>query len=199
MENMNNEELNKEIEKYKLVGRNERRKAERMLQKKYNDKSIRIMSGKTFKKGEALNKKQRRELVKDKNLFLEVVKIIKKYIPQLNRLINELTDKRNKSYITYSMKTILYTKLFALICGITTMTEISDGNNFSTEEAVENLSNFCEEKFKNLPDWQTIQDVIEQLDIEEIENIRKNIVKGLIRSKIFYKYRYKKISNLCTI
>ena len=31
MNNINNEELNKEIEKYKLVGRNERRKAERML------------------------------------------------------------------------------------------------------------------------------------------------------------------------
>ena len=48
MNNINNEELNKEIEKYKLVGRNERRKAERMLQKKYNDKSIRILSGKKF-------------------------------------------------------------------------------------------------------------------------------------------------------
>ena len=184
------EELTKEIEQAKFLGRSARRKKERELQKKYNNKSIRILSNKTFTKGEALNHDQRRELVKDKNLFLEVVKIIKKYIPQLNRLINELTDKRNKSYITYSMKTILYTKLFVLICGITTMTEISDGNNFSTEEAVEKLSNFCEEKFKNLPDWQTIQDVIEQLDIEEIENIRKNIVKGLIRSKMFYKYRY---------
>ena len=55
---MNNEELNKEIEKYKLVGRNERRKAERMLQKKYNDKSIRILSGKKFKKSPGLNKEE---------------------------------------------------------------------------------------------------------------------------------------------
>ena len=147
-----NEELTKEIEQAKLLGRSARRKKERELQKKYNNKSIRILSNKTFSKGESLNHNQRRKLVKDKNLFLEVVKIIRKYIPQLDRLINELTDKRNKNYITYSMKAILYTKLFALICGITTMTEISDVNNFSTEEAVKNLSNFCEEKLKNLPD-----------------------------------------------
>ena len=48
MNNTNNEEVNKEIEKYKLAGRRERRQAERMLQKKYNDKTIRIKSGKKF-------------------------------------------------------------------------------------------------------------------------------------------------------
>ena len=60
------DELKKEVEEAKKFERSKRRKKERELQKKYNDKSIRIMSGKTFKKGEALNKKQRRELVKDK-------------------------------------------------------------------------------------------------------------------------------------
>ena len=35
-----------------------------------------------------------------------------------------------------------------------------------------------------------MQDVIEQLDIKEIENIRKYIVKALIRSKMFDRYRY---------
>ena len=50
MNNTNNEEVNKEIEKYKLAGRRERRHAERMLQKKYNDKTIRIKSGKKFNK-----------------------------------------------------------------------------------------------------------------------------------------------------
>ena len=42
------EELKLEIEKSKKLGRTERRKKERSLQKKYNDKSIRILSNKTF-------------------------------------------------------------------------------------------------------------------------------------------------------
>lgn len=185
------EELKKEIEAAKKLPRSQRRKKERELQRKYNDKSIRILSNKTFTKSESFNRDDKREIAKDTNLFLEVTKIIKKYIPQLSRLISELTDKRNKSYIKYNMKVIIYTKLFALICGITTMTEISNVNTFATKEAIENLSIFCEDKLNDIPDWQTIQDVIEQLDIQEIENIRKSIVKGLIRSKMFYKYRYK--------
>ena len=184
------EELKQEIEAAKNLGRAARRKNERILQKKYNDKSIRILSGKTFKKSEALNKEQRRNLIKDKNLLKELLKIINKYLPMLNRLISELTDKRNKSYITYNMRTIFMTRLFALICGITTMTEISSTDKFNSEEAIKNLSSICNQKLKEIPDWQTMQDVIEQLDIKEIENIRKYIVKALIRNKMFDRYRY---------
>ena len=189
MNNINNEELNKEIEKYKLVGRNERRKAERMLQKKYNDKSIRILSGKKFKKSPGLNKEQRRNLVKDKNLVLELMKIITKYLPQLIPMFSELTDKRNKSYIKFNMKTIIMTRLFALLCGITTMKGINQ--EFNTEETIRNLSEICSQNLKEVPDWQTVQDVIETLSIDEICSIRKYIVTALIRSKMFDRFRYK--------
>ena len=184
------DELIKEIEAAKKLGRSARRKEEKRLQKKYNDSTIRIMSHKTFERGESLNRDDRRQLVKDKNLVEEIIKIIRKYLPQFDSLIDNLTDKRNKSYITYKMKTIIYTKLFALICGITTMTGISDINTFDTKETIENLSKICDQKLDDIPNWQTIQDVIEQLDIEEIRDIRKNMVKTLIRSKMFYKYRF---------
>lgn len=183
------EELKKEILESQNLGRSERRKKEREIQKKYNDKSIRILNGKTFSKGESLNSEQRRLLVKDKNLVRELLKIIHKYFPQLNALISELSDKRNKSYITYKMRTIIMTRLFVLICGITTMTEIGS-SNFNKEETIKNLSSICNQNLKEIPDWQTIQDVIEQLDIKEIEDIRKYIIKSLIRSKMFDKYRY---------
>lgn len=183
------DKLKEEIEQAKKLGRSARRKKERELQKKYNDKSIRILDGKTFSKGEELNREQRRQLVKDKDLIKELVKIINKYFPQLNALLSELTDKRNKSYITYTMRTIVMTRLLALICGITTMTEINS-STFNKKETIKNLSSICNQNLKEVPDWQTIQDVIEQLDIKEIENIRKYIVKTLIRSKMLDKYRY---------
>ena len=182
------EEIKIEIEKAKSLGRRDRRKKEKELQKKYKDKSIRILNGKTFTKGENLSRKDRRDLIKDKNLLKEILKIINKYLPQLNSLFDKLTDKRHKSYITYKIKTIVMTRLFALICGITTMTEIN--SSFNKEEAIKNLSSICNQNLKEVPDWQTIQDVIETLDINEIENIRKYIVKALIRSKMFDKYRY---------
>lgn len=184
------EELKKEIEEAKRLGRSDRRKQERRLQKKYNDKTIRILSNKKFKKGEALTKEQRRALIKDKNLLREMLKIINKYFPSLNKIFSRLTDKRNKSYVKYNIRTIVMTRLFALICGITTMTEINSTSKFNTEEAIKNLSTICEQELKEIPDWQTIQDVIEQLEIKEIEDIRRYIVKALIRSKMFDRYRY---------
>lgn len=182
------EDLNKEIEEAKILGRSERRKKERELQKKYNDGSIRILSNKTFTKGESLKRKERRELIKDKNLLKELIKIINKYFPMLNKLLNSLTDKRHKSYIKYGIRTLILTRIFALLCGITSMSEINI--SFNKDEAINNLASICNENLAEIPDWQTIQDVIEQLDIEEIRNIRKYMVKSLIRSKMFDKYRY---------
>lgn len=182
------EELEKEIEEAKNLGRSQRRKKEKQLQKKYNDESIRIMCGKTFTKSEGLTKEQKRTLLKDKNLLNELRKIIEKYLPQLTELFSTLTDKRHKSYITYNMKTIIMTRLFALLCGITTMTEIN--TEFNKEEAIKNLSTICDQNLKEVPDWQTIQDVIEQLNYDEIDNIRKYMFTALLRSKMFDRFRY---------
>lgn len=184
------EELKLEIENSKNLPRVERRKEERKLQKKYNDKSIRIIGNKSFKKSKEFNRETRRQLIKDKNLVKEIVRIIRKYFPLLDDIISNLTDKRNQSYITYNMKSIIYTKLFALLCGITTMTDISDENNFDSKETIDFISQLSNQRLTEIPYWQTIQDVIEQLDIEEIRNIRKYMVRALIRSKMFYKYRH---------
>ena len=182
------EELKKEIEESQNLGRRERKIKERQLQKKYKDKAIRIKSGKTFTKSPGLSREQQRQLLKDKNLLNELRKIIKKYFPDLMSLFSKLTDKRHKSYVTYKMRTIIMTKLFALLCGITTMTGIND--EFHTEEAIQNLSKICNQELKEIPDWQTIQDVIEQLDYHEIDDIRKYMFKALLRSKMFDRFRY---------
>lgn len=139
-------------------------------------------------KEEYLNRAQRRTLIKDKNLLKEVLKIITKYFPELMHLFSSLTDKRHKSYITYNIRTIILTRLMALLCGITTMSEIS--TKFNTEEAIKNLSTICKQELVELPNWQTIQDVLEEISIEEIEAIRKYMAVALIRSKMFDKYRH---------
>ena len=182
------EELKKEIEENKNLSRHSRRIKERQLQKKYKDKTIRIKSGKKFTKSPSLDRKQQRQLLQDKNLLNELRKIIKKYFPDLMSLFSKLTDKRHKSYITYKIRTIIMTKLFALLCGITTMTGIND--EFNTEEAIQNLSKICNQELKEIPDWQTIQDVIEELDYSEIDNIRKYMFQALLRSKMFDRFRY---------
>ena len=105
-----------------------------------------------------MNRKMRRELRKNKNLVKELYSIIQKYLPKLLQKFEELTDTRNQSYITYSMKTICVTRLFGLLCGLTTMADISK-DNFNTDICIENLSTICKQNFTELPYLETIQDV----------------------------------------
>lgn len=136
-----------------------------------------------------MNRKERRNLRKDKNLIKELYSIIVKYLPDLFTMFNNLTDTRHQSYITYSMKTICVTRLFPLLCGITTMTDISS-DMFNTDNCIKNLSKICNQNLKELPYWETIQDVFMNIKIDELRNIQKYIVKTLIRSKMFDRYKY---------
>ena len=62
------------------------------------------------------------------------------------------------SYVTYNMKTICVTRLFGLLYGITIISSI-----FKT-------------KLEELPYWETIQDVFENININELRQIQKYFV-----------------------
>ncbi len=136
-----------------------------------------------------MNRKQRRELRKDKNLVIELYSIINKYLPDLFNKFDNLSDVRHQSYITYSMKVICVTRLFGLICGLTSLSTISS-DFFNTDYCIKNISSICNSNLSELPYWETIQDVFMNLKISELRDIQKYIVKALIRSKMFDKYRF---------
>lgn len=91
-----------------------------------------------------MNRKKRRELRKDKNLIKELYSIIQKYLPKLLQKFEELTDTKNQSYITYSMKTVCVTRLFGLLCGLTSLNDISK-DKFNTDICIQNLSTICKQ------------------------------------------------------
>ena len=76
-----------------------------------------------------MNRKQKRELRKDKPLFCNLYNIIDKYLPNLFNMFDNLKYVRQKGKITYSMKTICVTRLFAWLCGITTMNSLTNKFN----------------------------------------------------------------------
>lgn len=135
-----------------------------------------------------MNRKERRKLRKDKDLIKELYSIIVKYLPKLLDMFENLTDVRNKSYVTYKMKIICVTRLFGLLCGLTTMTDIS--NDFNSDNCIKNLSKICGQNLEEIPYWETIQDVFITINTNELRDIQKYIVKALIRSKMFDKYRF---------
>lgn len=115
-----------------------------------------------------MNRKEKRELKKDKNLIKELYSIIVKYMPELLTMFNDLTDTRHQSYV---------------------MTDIST-DIFNSDNCIKNISQICNQNLKELPYWETIQDVFMNIKTDELRDIQKYIVKSLIRSKMFDRYKF---------
>lgn len=137
-----------------------------------------------------MNRREKRMLKKEINMFSDVVNIIKQYFPCLIDKLEKLTDVRHQSYIDYTMSIITVTRLLALICGIKSMRQVTQ--TFNTEETVKNIANLLELNLEEIPHYDTINDVFETINIEELRKIQKYMVTRLIRSKMFDKYKYKK-------
>lgn len=137
-----------------------------------------------------MNRREKRMLKKEINMFSDVVNIIKQYFPFLIDKLEKLTDIRHQSYIDYTMSIITVTRLLALICGIKSMRQVTQ--TFNTEETVRNIANLLELNLEEIPHYDTINDVFETINIEELRKIQKYMVTRLIRSKMFDKYKYKK-------
>ena len=135
-----------------------------------------------------MRRKEKRELRKDKSLVCALYNIIDKYLPKLFTMFEELTDKRQQGKVTYDMKVICITRLFGLLCGITTMNSLT--NKFNNTLTIDTISKITNTKLDDLPHYDTINDVFDDLNIEELRKIQKYIVYALIRSKMFDKFRY---------
>lgn len=136
-----------------------------------------------------MNRREKRKLKKEINIFLDVVKIIKQYFPQLTQKLNELTDTRHQSYVEYQMSVITLTRLLGLLCGMKSMRETTEKLN--TEDTIKNINALLGIHLEEIPHYDTINDVFETLNINELRNIQKYMVNRLIRSKMFDKFRYK--------
>lgn len=48
-----------------------------------------------------MNRKERRNLKKEINIFSDVISILKQYFPDLTNMFERLTDVRNQNYVKY--------------------------------------------------------------------------------------------------
>ena len=134
-----------------------------------------------------MNRVERRQSKRQLNLLGEIVKIMHQYFPKLVDMFEGLTDIRNQSYVKYKMKVIFMVRLLSLMSSIKSMHKME--RMVATDEALENVRKICGLELENIPHCDTINDVFVNVKVEEIEEIITYIVKQLIRSKMFDKYR----------
>ena len=136
-----------------------------------------------------MNRFERRQYKREIDLFSSTITILKQYFPFFIKKLDALTDSRHQSYVDYSMGVITLVRLLALLCQLNTMRQLTD--HLNTEETIQNVAELLNITLDELPHYDTINDVFEQIDIQELRSIQKYVVTRLIRSKMFDKYRYK--------
>ena len=135
-----------------------------------------------------MNRKEKREKKKEIKILDNVVTIINQYLPLKKELI-KLTDMRNQSYVKYELKIIVMVQLFGYISEQKSMRKMT--NKFNTKETIENICEILKINVDELPHYDTINDALSKIDLEEFRSIIKNIIYELIRNKMFDKYRVK--------
>lgn len=121
----------------------------------------------------------------------ELVRVIRHFFPGLLPALKKITDPRNTSYITYSTKRLLMTRILSSIFYISSMRKTSE--EFNSEQVISNIGFLCEESnVTELPYWETIQDFLKNFDPEELQTIIVELVRHLIRSRAFEQARIHK-------
>ena len=134
-----------------------------------------------------MNRQERRNKKKELNILSEIITIMRQYFPELIDKFEGLTDTRNQSYVKYQMKVIFIVRLMALMCEIKSMHELT--REFNTEETIKNIAQICGLELDEIPHCDTINDVFEETNPEEIEKIIKYMINRMIRSKMLEKYK----------
>ena len=135
-----------------------------------------------------ITRKMRRERKKAVNPLEELLIIMKQYFPKLTSWIENLTDTRHQSYITYDFKICLLTQILAFCSSYQSMNRI--GRDFNSDIVIKNINNILKTNYVELPHKDTLINVISEIKFEELEHIQTKIIKTLIRSKMLDKYRF---------
>ena len=135
-----------------------------------------------------ITRKMKRELKNAVNPLEELLIIMKQYFPKLTNWIDNLTDTRHQSYITYDFKICLLTQILAFCSSYQSMNKI--GRDFNSDIVIDNINNILKTNYIELPHKDTLINVISEIKFEELEQIQTNIIKTLIRSKMLDKYRF---------
>ena len=120
----------------------------------------------------------------EKNAAEECNRIQKKFYPELFERFGETKDPRNRSYTEYSNREMLGTLYYKCLSEVESMRAMT--RLFNADKVVKNLYGFMESSPKEyLPHHVTLNEYLERLPVEELENIRDDIVYKMIRRKTF--------------
>ena len=130
-----------------------------------------------------IRRREAREALERIELAGELVKVIRRFFPDLVNLLKQVHDPRHQSYILYKNHVLLMTRILSAIFYISSMRKTSE--EFNCQTIIENIGALCGEKLEEIPYWETINQYLARIGPEELQDKVCKTVKRLIRSRAF--------------
>ncbi len=121
------------------------------------------------------------------HLSCELLKVIRRFFPDLLSLLKQIQDPRDQRYITYQSQVLLMTRILSSIFYLSSMRKTSE--EFNCEKVIENIGYLSGQELKELPYWEIINNDLKGARPEELQDTVCRLVKGLISSRAFEKSR----------
>lgn len=121
----------------------------------------------------------------EENQLREILKFQNHFTKSLNSSLDKIEDPRHQSYIDYNVEDMIMVLIFKNLCNIKTMTEMT--KEFNTTETIKNFEKILDDgNLDEIPHYVTINALLKDLENKELEKVRKNMIKEIIRRKTFY-------------
>lgn len=162
-----------------MIGEKRELKYDKIKKKVYAKEDF-IMSNQLTR----IEKKKLRE--KDKGI-IDFVKMQNHFFPNLIKELGKVKDPRKENYTEYTSEELLYPVILKNSCTIESMRQMTEW--FDDANCASNLGKLIGRKIENIPHYDTINNFLERLETKEINKVRIEMLKKLIRSKTFYQAR----------
>lgn len=136
------------------------------------------------KKKDWITKAKKREVRKKDGGIVDLIRIMYHFFKKLPQWIDEMKDPRNPSYITYTQSDLVFMGILKNICAVKTMRSMEE--KFNEENCIDTLRILSgDERLEEMPHSDTLNYYLEKLSPKCLADIRKQMVKSLIRMKSF--------------
>ncbi len=137
------------------------------------------------KKADWLTKEKKRKIKKKDKGIMEIMMLMHHFFKEFPVWLNEMTDPRNPSYTTYSQADLVLMGVLKNMCAVKSMCSMEE--EFNENTCIDTLRILSgDHGLSEMPHADTLNYYLERLSPKCLVDVRKKMVKSLIRKKSFY-------------
>lgn len=140
------------------------------------------------KKADWITKEKKRKAKKKDKGIVDVMMLVRHFFKELPQWLDEMADPRNLSYITYTQSDLVLMGVLKNMCAVKSMRSMEE--TFNEQQCIDTLRLLSgDRELMEMPHADTLNYYLERLSPECLADVRKKMVKSLIRKKSFYRSR----------